>query len=293
MKVVWRLGSATVRDVHDVLRREHRDDLAYTTVLTMMRILEQKGMLSKSQDAASRGHRYTPARTQRQMMRVMVREFVDRVFDGAADSLVAHLVVGSQALGSRPRGNPQADRQGGLMSASTFVVTWVLQSTVLGLVALLLPAIFRLRDPRALASWWGYSAGGIVLLPVLPLFLPRQPAVPMPVTTFVETTTAALAPVLAAAPTLSPTGLAGHALGRWCARATRLARHRASAPASTGGVWGAGRERPGPGSGACDRARCGAAAVCRGARACRRGGRGRTLRLRLGGRLRARSCRVA
>ena len=92
MKVVWRLGSATVRDVHDVLRREHRDDLAYTTVLTMMRILEQKGMLSKSQDGASRGHRYTPARTQRQMMRVMVRDFVDRVFDGAADSLVAHLV---------------------------------------------------------------------------------------------------------------------------------------------------------------------------------------------------------
>ena len=102
MKVVWRLGSATVRDVHDVLRREHRDDLAYTTVLTMMRILEQKGMLSKSQDGASRGHRYTPARTQRQMMRVMVREFVDRVFDGAADSLVAHLVA-DRKLSARDR----------------------------------------------------------------------------------------------------------------------------------------------------------------------------------------------
>jgi predicted transcriptional regulator len=102
MKVVWRLGSATVRDVHDVLRREHRDDLAYTTVLTMMRILEQKGMLSKSQDAASRGHRYTPARTQRQMMRVMVREFVDRVFDGAAEPLVAHL-VSDRRLSARDR----------------------------------------------------------------------------------------------------------------------------------------------------------------------------------------------
>jgi len=102
MKVVWRLGSATVRDVHEVLRREHRDDLAYTTVLTMMRILEQKGMLSKSQDGASRGHRYTPARTQRQMMRVMVRDFVDRVFDGAADSLVAHL-VSDRKLSARDR----------------------------------------------------------------------------------------------------------------------------------------------------------------------------------------------
>lgn len=92
MKVVWRLGTATVRDVHDVLRRERREDLAYTTVLTMMRILEQKGALSKAQDGDSRAHRYRPVRTQRQVMRSMVREFVDRVFDGAAEPLVAHLV---------------------------------------------------------------------------------------------------------------------------------------------------------------------------------------------------------
>ena len=92
MKVVWRLGTATVRDVHDVLRKEHRDDLAYTTVLTMMRILEQKGVLAKDATAESRAHRVRPVRSQRPMMRVMVREFVDRVFDGAADSLVAHLV---------------------------------------------------------------------------------------------------------------------------------------------------------------------------------------------------------
>lgn len=92
MKVVWRLGTATVREVHDVLRREHRDDLAYTTVLTMMRILEQKGVLAKEPAPDSRAHRFKPVRTQRQVMQVMVREFVDRVFDGAADSLVLHLV---------------------------------------------------------------------------------------------------------------------------------------------------------------------------------------------------------
>ena len=102
MKVVWRLRTATVREVHDVLRKEHRDDLAYTTVLTMMRILEQKGMLAKAADAESRGHRYTPVRSQRQMMRVMVRDFVDRVFDGAADSLVAHLVA-DRKLSARDR----------------------------------------------------------------------------------------------------------------------------------------------------------------------------------------------
>ena len=102
MKVVWRLGTATVRDVHDVLRKAHRDDLAYTTVLTMMRILEQKGMLAKDATAESRAFRYRPVRSQRQMMRVMVREFVDRVFDGAADSLVAHL-VSDRKLSARDR----------------------------------------------------------------------------------------------------------------------------------------------------------------------------------------------
>lgn len=102
MKVVWRLGTATVRDVHDVLRRERRDDLAYTTVLTMMRILEQKGALSKALDGDSRAHRYRPVRTQRQVMRSMVREFVDRVFDGAAEPLVAHL-VSDRRLSARDR----------------------------------------------------------------------------------------------------------------------------------------------------------------------------------------------
>lgn len=92
MKVVWRLGSATVREVHEVMRREHRDDLAYTTVLTMMRILEQKQVLAKTREKDSRAHRYRPVRTQRQVTRDLVRDFVQRVFDGAAHPLVVHLV---------------------------------------------------------------------------------------------------------------------------------------------------------------------------------------------------------
>ncbi len=92
MKVVWRLGTATVREVHDVLRRERRDDLAYTTVLTMMRILEQKGVVARVPDPRLARPSVSAVRTQRQVRRVMVREFVDRVFDGAAESLVAQLV---------------------------------------------------------------------------------------------------------------------------------------------------------------------------------------------------------
>jgi BlaI family penicillinase repressor len=48
MKVVWRLESATVRQVYEELLKQRR--IAYTTVMTMMNILEQKGYLRKRQD---------------------------------------------------------------------------------------------------------------------------------------------------------------------------------------------------------------------------------------------------
>jgi predicted transcriptional regulator len=87
MKVIWRLESVTVRDVYEALRAERT--IAYTTVMTMMRILEEKGYLLKS--ASDRAHVYTPASPRQQVMGAMVRDFVDRVFDGAPDSLLLHL----------------------------------------------------------------------------------------------------------------------------------------------------------------------------------------------------------
>ena len=58
MKVVWRMDKATVRDVYEALRETRQ--IAYTTVMTMMKILEEKGYLKKT--AADRGHVYRPAR---------------------------------------------------------------------------------------------------------------------------------------------------------------------------------------------------------------------------------------
>jgi len=88
MKVVWQLETATVRDVHDALSK--RRPLAYTTVLTMMKVLEQKGYVSKTQ--AERAFVYRPARPRQQVIGAMVREFVDRVFDGASRPMLLHLV---------------------------------------------------------------------------------------------------------------------------------------------------------------------------------------------------------
>jgi BlaI family penicillinase repressor len=88
MKVVWQLETATVRQVYETML-EHRR-IAYTTVMTMMNILEQKGYLKKRQD--DRAYVYRPSQPQKQVIRSMVREFVNRVFNGSAEPLLVHLV---------------------------------------------------------------------------------------------------------------------------------------------------------------------------------------------------------
>ncbi len=87
MKIVWRLERATVRDVYETLRE--RRDVAYTTVMTMMKILEEKKYLKKTQK--DRAYEYRPAKPHSQVVGAMVRDFLDRVFDGAAAPLLVHL----------------------------------------------------------------------------------------------------------------------------------------------------------------------------------------------------------
>ena len=92
MKVVWQLEKATVRQVYETML-EHRR-IAYTTVMTMMKVLETKGYLKK--DTQDRAYRYRATRAEGAVVTSMVREFVDRVFDGAARPLLLHLVRDSQ-----------------------------------------------------------------------------------------------------------------------------------------------------------------------------------------------------
>jgi BlaI family penicillinase repressor len=87
MKAVWRLGEATVRDVYNDLATKRK--LAYTTVLTMLGILEQKGYLKKN--AGERAYVYRPAQPQKKVVGNIVQEFVNRVFSGAAKPLLVHL----------------------------------------------------------------------------------------------------------------------------------------------------------------------------------------------------------
>ncbi|MDP2999913.1 MAG: BlaI/MecI/CopY family transcriptional regulator [Bryobacterales bacterium] len=88
LKIVWRLKTATVREVYEALLERRR--IAYTTVMTMMNVLERKGHLRKQREA--KAFVYAATRPQRQVIGKMVREFVDRVFNGSARPLLVHLV---------------------------------------------------------------------------------------------------------------------------------------------------------------------------------------------------------
>ncbi len=88
MHVVWELDDATVREVHE--RLNQRRTLAYTTVMTMMNILEEKGHLTRHKQG--RAYRYEPVRPKSQVISGMVDDFVGKVFEGSARPLVLGLV---------------------------------------------------------------------------------------------------------------------------------------------------------------------------------------------------------
>jgi len=88
MKIVWQFERATVRDVYEALRERRK--IAYTTVMTMMNILQEKNYLRKR--AEERAYVYQATRPRSEVIKAMVGEFVDRVFNGSAEPLLVHLL---------------------------------------------------------------------------------------------------------------------------------------------------------------------------------------------------------
>jgi len=86
MNVLWDAGSATVAQVRERLS----DDLAYTTVLTVLRTLEQKGYVGHTGEG--RAHRYRPLVKRAAAGRSALRRLVDKVFDGSPELLLTQLV---------------------------------------------------------------------------------------------------------------------------------------------------------------------------------------------------------
>jgi predicted transcriptional regulator len=90
MKVLWELGSATVRQTLDALPPDQGDPPAYTTVMTLMKQLAEKGALAV--DRSRQPFVYTPTVRRDQVLSDRLTQFVQTVFDGQAEDLVLRLV---------------------------------------------------------------------------------------------------------------------------------------------------------------------------------------------------------
>jgi len=90
LAVLWRLGPATVREVHEALEK----DSGYNTTLTQMRLMTDKGLLVRSE--RFRSHVYEPAAPQSQMQTRIAGDLLRRIFGGSSKGLIV------SALGAQP-----------------------------------------------------------------------------------------------------------------------------------------------------------------------------------------------
>jgi predicted transcriptional regulator len=86
MMVLWESGSGTVAEVREGLA----DALAYNTVLTVLRTLEKKGIVGHVE--VGQAHRYVPLVERANVRRSALRRLVDKLFAGAPDQLLSHMV---------------------------------------------------------------------------------------------------------------------------------------------------------------------------------------------------------
>ncbi len=90
MQVIWRQGTSSVGEVQEGLEQE----LAYTTVQTMLNILERKGKLKRK--LRGRAYEYTATVSEAKAVSHAVRDLVDRMFGGSSEELVMSLIKSKQ-----------------------------------------------------------------------------------------------------------------------------------------------------------------------------------------------------
>lgn len=93
LRVLWERGDSTVREVHEALNRSAPDATGYTTVLKLMQIMTEKGLVER--DESQRAHVYRAKATEQRTQRQLVTDLVDRAFGGSPARLAM------QALSSK------------------------------------------------------------------------------------------------------------------------------------------------------------------------------------------------
>lgn len=93
LRVMWERGPSTVREVHEALSQNR--NTGYTTVLKLMQIMFDKGLLGR--DEAGRAHIYRPVQSADQAQRTLVTDLMDRAFGGSAQQLVMRALTARRA----------------------------------------------------------------------------------------------------------------------------------------------------------------------------------------------------
>ena len=85
LQALWPLGSATAKQVHEVMLTD-KPELAYGTVLRLMQVMHGKGLLIR--DESQRSHIYAPAQAQESMQSGLLKDLIQKAFSGSAKALV-------------------------------------------------------------------------------------------------------------------------------------------------------------------------------------------------------------
>src|SRR3954468_24820824 len=90
LKVLWERGEGSVRDVADAMNATAGggEELAYTTVLSLLQVMEQKGLVGHRREG--KAYVYVPRAERQSTIRRMASSFLDKVFDGAVDEYLVH-----------------------------------------------------------------------------------------------------------------------------------------------------------------------------------------------------------
>ena len=93
LRVLWSKGPSTVRQVYEVLSSGR--ELAYTTVLKLLQIMTDKGLTTR--ESLGQQHIYTARRTEQDTQRQLVKDLLDRAFDGSTSQLVMQALATTAA----------------------------------------------------------------------------------------------------------------------------------------------------------------------------------------------------
>ena len=88
LDILWDKRKATVREVHEEISK--RRSTAYTTVLKLMQIMQEKGIVTR--DVRGKAHVYTPKNSQQHTQKKLVGTLLEKAFRGSALSLVQHVL---------------------------------------------------------------------------------------------------------------------------------------------------------------------------------------------------------